>query len=523
MQFISRGRSTACRFLLVLLTLLLTACGQGSSNGGTPTPTTPGSVTPASSSAPSARPPVVLVHGWKASLWGEAFSGCPDDYKNYVPPTPVSEEVDFGSLGPELRDKHGMRVYYARLLTSPCYTPPVDANIPAVMAAIDRAKAETGEIKVVLVAHSMGGLVARAYVESSSYRGDVSDLFTLGSPHDGVDISSNWLAILLAPKAMDLYDYLGKQEVMQDFKRGAMSRYAERRQGVKYHLIGGDLPIIGRTPLGGLTYLVSGGIPGDGLVAVQSSARLAGDIDFTKPPEAHSDGLGAPDYFTQASKARQCIIDALATGKVCGVRTGSAQAPAVGQAPVSLPPLCKATEFANLLAKHDIGPHMPDALREYTKDCYQRGMTAFELTEAAVKAGLQIRLLSIDSKVATGFVADGAGRRSGVLPGGQVVEEIPGSRVLSLSEATYVFYPPSEVTAEVKGTGVGTADIKLVRGADPSRAEVITFDPVKVTQQMVARVSPGEEPVLAIDTNSDGKVEVTREPKVKREIRPAQP
>ena len=522
MQPVFLRRARHYRFLMALLCVLLSACGQESSNA-TPTPASTPNTTPAPSSTPSSRLPVVLVHGWKGSLWGNVFSGCPDDYKHYVPPTPVSEEGDFGDLGPELREKYGLRVYYARLLSSPCYTPPVQDNVPALMTAIDRAKSETGEIKVVLVAHSMGGLVARAYLESSTYRGDIAEFFTLGTPHDGIDISSNWLAILLAPKAMDVYDYLGKQEVMQDLKRGAMSRYAERRQGVKYHLVGGDLPIGGRTPLGGLTYLLSGGIAGDGLVALQSSARLAGDIDFTKPPEAHSEGLGAPDYFSPDSKARQCIIDALVTGKDCGVRTGSAQAPAVGQAPVTLPPLCKATEFATLLAKYDIGPHVPDALREYTKDCFQRGMTALELTEAAVKAGLQIRLLSIDSKVATGFVADGSGRRSGVLPGGQVVEEMPGSRVLALPEATYVFYPPAEVTSEVKGTGAGAADIKLVTGSEPSSAEVVTFDPVDVTPQTVARISPGGEPVLTIDSNSDGKVETEKAPKEKRNIRPAQP
>ncbi len=520
MQPVFLRRSPAYSFLIALLCVLLTACGQ--ENGGIITPTPP-NTTPAPSSTPSSRLPVVLVHGWKGSIWGNVFSGCPEDYKRYVPPTPVSEEGDFGDLGPELREKYGLRVYYARLLSSPCYTPPVEANVPMLMAAIDRVKAETGEIKVNLVAHSMGGLVARAYVESSAYRGDVAEFFTLGTPHDGVDISSNWLAILLAPKAMDVYDYLGKQEVMQDLKRGAMSRFAERRQDVKYHLVGGDLPIGSRTPLGGLTYLVSGGIAGDGLVALQSSARLAGDIDFTKPPEAHSEDLGAPDYFSKGSKARQCIVDALVMGKDCGVRTGSAQAPAAGQAPVSLPPLCKATEFATLLAKYDIGPHMPDALREYTKDCYQRGMTALELTEAAVKAGLQIRLLSIDSKVATGFVADGSGRRSGVLPGGQVVEEIPSSRVLMLPEATYVFYPPGEVTPEVKGSGAGTADIKLVRGSESATAEVVTFEPIDVTPQTIARISPGGEPVLKIDINSDGKVEVEQAPKETREIRSAQP
>lgn len=50
---------------------------------------------------------------------------------------------------------------------------------------IDRAKKLSGSDKVVLVAHSMGGLVSRSYIQGSAYRGDVERLITLGTPHQG--------------------------------------------------------------------------------------------------------------------------------------------------------------------------------------------------------------------------------------------------------------------------------------------------------------------------------------------------
>lgn len=50
---------------------------------------------------------------------------------------------------------------------------------------IDRARRRSGRNTVVLVAHSMGGLVARSYLQSRGYRNDVTHLITLGTPHRG--------------------------------------------------------------------------------------------------------------------------------------------------------------------------------------------------------------------------------------------------------------------------------------------------------------------------------------------------
>lgn len=50
---------------------------------------------------------------------------------------------------------------------------------------IDRAKQRSGAATVALVCHSMGGLVARSYIQSRAYAGDVAEVITLGTPHRG--------------------------------------------------------------------------------------------------------------------------------------------------------------------------------------------------------------------------------------------------------------------------------------------------------------------------------------------------
>lgn len=54
-----------------------------------------------------------------------------------------------------------------------------------VAVAVQRLREWTGAPKVVIAAHSMGGLAARAYLQSAAYRGDVATLITVDTPHGG--------------------------------------------------------------------------------------------------------------------------------------------------------------------------------------------------------------------------------------------------------------------------------------------------------------------------------------------------
>ncbi len=74
----------------------------------------------------------------------------------------------------------------------------------AVRMAIEKVKQATGADKVVLVCHSMGGLAARAYVQSSNYNNDVSKVITISSPHMGSDLSDVGFVLDFPIMGMDI-------------------------------------------------------------------------------------------------------------------------------------------------------------------------------------------------------------------------------------------------------------------------------------------------------------------------------
>ena len=94
----------------------------------------------------------------------------------------------------------------------------IDAFVPQVRAAVQRLREATGSAQVIIVGHSMGGLVARAYLRDCAQRGadaHVARVITLGTPHHGTALAhfgpgsnaaqmrrdSAWLAALAASEA----------------------------------------------------------------------------------------------------------------------------------------------------------------------------------------------------------------------------------------------------------------------------------------------------------------------------------
>lgn len=70
----------------------------------------------------------------------------------------------------------------------------VDVLVPQLEKRIEAICAATGTSQVMLVAHSMGGLVARAYMAQSK-TSRVNRLVTLGSPHHGTQLAQFGLGI----------------------------------------------------------------------------------------------------------------------------------------------------------------------------------------------------------------------------------------------------------------------------------------------------------------------------------------
>lgn len=100
---------------------------------------------------------------------------------------------------------------YAPGTCFPPYVGPACANgdikgyAPALKAKLAEIRARTGAAKVDLIAHSMGGLVSRWYVESADYGGEVRQLIMLGTPNHGSAWANlEWLMPEFDPAFLDI-------------------------------------------------------------------------------------------------------------------------------------------------------------------------------------------------------------------------------------------------------------------------------------------------------------------------------
>ncbi|RMG97543.1 MAG: alpha/beta fold hydrolase, partial [Chloroflexi bacterium] len=261
-----------------------TISGTVTDNGGSPVT---GVVIEAKPVAPT---PIVFVHGIRSLPPNTQLIGCTEADRTR-PTDPAEIDAYFGKLDDTLAQYYP--VFYARLVSNSCYTPSLATNARYLRDSINDAKAQTGADKVILIAHSMGGLVSRAYVESSLYQYDVEKLITLGSPHQGAP--SDVLLFLMAsgwPGVTTLGAIcLDKYPALCEFSFTGMiafnNQYSTRRSGVAYYAISGDAPWNTRNLLGKATDVL---IPfgDDGIVPQWSGVGLSGPVITFQTDENHN-------------------------------------------------------------------------------------------------------------------------------------------------------------------------------------------------------------------------------------------
>ncbi|WP_229425598.1 MULTISPECIES: alpha/beta fold hydrolase [unclassified Massilia] len=66
---------------------------------------------------------------------------------------------------------------------------PIDSYVPLIEQAVEELRAATGSQQVALVAHSMGGLVVRAWMRRHGSE-RVARVITLGTPHHGTGMAN---------------------------------------------------------------------------------------------------------------------------------------------------------------------------------------------------------------------------------------------------------------------------------------------------------------------------------------------
>jgi len=194
--------------------------------------------------SPQPPPPVVLVHGWQDSE--------------------RVEESQFKYMARWL-ERDGFDVYYTTGI-SPARN--LYRNAQRLKETIERARADSGASQVSLIAHSMGGLVARAYVESALYGGDVAQVFMLGTPQAGLDLWHGYLLrqVIRKPGMPSLLELAPEHMLL-------FNRTHHLRPDVLYYLIAGDYREIDMNGYDSLPLHLP---PGDGIVTLESAHALAG-------------------------------------------------------------------------------------------------------------------------------------------------------------------------------------------------------------------------------------------------------
>jgi hypothetical protein len=141
------------------------------------------------------RPAIVFVSGYLLDL---PKSRCPQTFvdrlgviRNYTPgdcPDTAFLSTNGGSDAssvPTALANAGYHVQRVMLDVNVFGSASIRNQVPVLTTGIDRAKRATGQSKVIVISHSTGTIVARRYIESSEYRGDVSHYFSFGGPHRG--------------------------------------------------------------------------------------------------------------------------------------------------------------------------------------------------------------------------------------------------------------------------------------------------------------------------------------------------
>jgi ligand-binding sensor domain-containing protein len=193
---------------------------------------------------PQAPPPVILVHGWQDSE--------------------MVEKSQFKYMARWL-ERDGFDVYYATGI-SPERN--LHGNAQKLKETIERAKADSGASRVSLIAHSMGGLIARAYVESALYSGDVAQVFMLGTPQAGLDLWHGYLMRqVVRNSGMPSLQELTPEHTL------LFNRAHHPRPDVSYYLIAGNYRNIDMNGHGPPPLHLP---PGDGIVTLESAHALTG-------------------------------------------------------------------------------------------------------------------------------------------------------------------------------------------------------------------------------------------------------
>jgi len=147
---------------------------------------------------------------------------------------------------------------------------------------IAKVKELTGAQRVDLVAHSMGGLISRYYIDRVMPEGEVAQLIMLGSPMLGTECAN-------LPAALGFY-LPATLEIQPVYVQNIFNTQITHRRGVIFHALAGD-------PISDAIQSPCTPVPTDLAVSLQSVGGIP--LDLAKMPVLHTDLNASEQVFQE--------------------------------------------------------------------------------------------------------------------------------------------------------------------------------------------------------------------------------
>lgn len=248
--------------------------------------------------------PILLIHGFKtraiiSSGIDRRFAS--EDLKEAVrwKKGLVSE---FGEL-PEWLTKDGFEVFLAGYQSNGDGAPGAEKCAKIIRGQIVGLAKRSKTGKVIIIAHSFGGLVARAYIDSDKYiedkkkmKGDfIERVFMVGTPNNGAPFS-DFLKIVIGLKKDG--DFSACEEICDKGFVNNFNKKYQHNNEVPYYAIGGAG---GESFLGKFlaAHVFLWGGENDSICTVQSATELKGVRQTAVVYGSHGDNLGRSYYQSE--------------------------------------------------------------------------------------------------------------------------------------------------------------------------------------------------------------------------------
>ncbi len=226
----------------------------------------------------------------------------------------------------------GFVPFVASYDSSPLSTPSNETNAECLRHQIVKLARQSPTGKIIIIAHSMGGLVTRAYLDGASYQADVEvhggelveTVFFLGTPHQAM--AHHYLLVMNLncarnPRQRGAYEF-SSRKFLAEFNQ----KFRHTNPNIPYYLVGG----IRSGDFVGLlsnTYISMVWGANDGITPVDSATTLEGAFQTAVVDESHMGIVGTPSYFDPKPGSRhsqayaECIRPVLVDGNPLGCKT----------------------------------------------------------------------------------------------------------------------------------------------------------------------------------------------------------